>query len=152
VTSAPYHIAKDVAGVTGSLNGEAGGLGARRIQPTDCAATAAGPCVLALPVACDFLDGMTVNTRYNALMGEVCVRYGFCGSCVDGTPSHVGDLIPSSGPVTADQFVDWLVIADGLDLTSFSEHRKPLKRQLRAAFIKHMGAEVVDASDLQWEI
>lgn len=85
-------------------------------------------------------------------MGEVCVRCGFCGSYVDGTPSHVGDFIPSSGPVTADQFVDWLIIAEGLDLTAFSEHRAPLRRRLRAAFIQHMGAEVVDASALQREV
>jgi hypothetical protein len=65
---------------------------------------------------------MTGNPNYNALMHDVCVGRGWCGGIVNGQPSHVDHLIPEAGPVSAEQFVD------------------------------HMGADVVDASALKWDV
>lgn len=84
---------------------------------------------------------------YDALMHEVCVGLGFCGSVVRGKPLHVDFLIPSEGPVTADQFVDWVLEAEGMDSRD-QTHRAALKD----AFIRHMGAAVVDAGVLCWSL
>lgn len=65
-----------------------------------------------------------------------------------GEPLHVTTLIPPSGPVHASQFVEWLLLADNINpnLPEYGRH----KAALRAAFVAHMGGEVVDASLLRW--
>ncbi len=101
---------------------------------------------------CWYLKLMEQRSGYDALMHEVCVERGWCGGIVDGRPSHVDDFIPRHGLVIADQFVDWLFIADGLDPkdepTKWREH----KQGLRDAFIRHMGSDAVDASSLKWAL
>jgi hypothetical protein len=94
---------------------------------------------------------MSRNPRYNALMHEVCVGKGWCGGIVDGEPSHIDDFIPDTGSVSADQFVDWLFAADGVDPLTEPAKWKEHKDGLRDAFIRHMGADVVDASALKWD-
>jgi hypothetical protein len=79
---------------------------------------------------------------FDALLGHVCVELGFCGSVVDGEPCHVTMLIPVEGPFTADDFVALVFEAEGSVLET---HRQPL----RAAFIRYMGSEVVDARSLK---
>ncbi len=95
---------------------------------------------------------MSEKPGYNALMHEVCVGQGWCGGIVNDEPSHVDHFIPESGPVTPDQFVDWLFEADGMDpyadLGKWQKH----KDALRDAFIRHMGSDVVDASRLKWDL
>lgn len=90
------------------------------------------------------------NSGYDALMHEVCVGWGFCGSIKDGQPTHVDFLIPKAGPVSADQFVEWVFIAEDLDPHADAALMRRCRKGLRAAFIKHMGAETVDASLLEW--
>ena len=82
-------------------------------------------------------------------MDRICVGLGFCGGSVDGESVHVTDFIPKSGIVTADQFVDLVLLGDGVDPVNhpFSDS---LIGQIRQAFIDHMGAEPVDASELRW--
>jgi hypothetical protein len=80
-------------------------------------------------------------------MHEVCVGLGFCGSVINDEPRHVDDFIPASGPVTADQFVDWLFQAEGKNPTMFEQHRRAIK----AAFVRHMGSSTVDAKHLHWQ-
>ena len=95
---------------------------------------------------------MAGNPAYNRLMHDVCVGYGYCGGIVDGVFSHVDDFIPESGPVSADQFVDWLFAAEGKDdlvpEPMLSKHRSDLKDY----FIKHMKSNEVDASELKWDL
>lgn len=94
---------------------------------------------------------MTEKTGYDALMHDVCVGYGFCGCIKDGRPLHVDNFIPSEGAVTADQFVEWVFLADNMNPASYTGARwDSIKRKIRDAFVKHMGSEVVDASRLQW--
>jgi hypothetical protein len=88
------------------------------------------------------------KTGYDALMHEACVVWGFCGCIKRDQPLHVDFLIPPEGPVTADQFVEWLILADNLNPND--ERWQRHKEALRAAFVRHMGAETVDAGLLRW--
>ena len=83
---------------------------------------------------------------YVRLMEHVCGGMGYCGSVVDGEPRHVDDYIPASGLVTADQFVEWLFQAEGLDHLG-SSHAD----EIRNAFVTIMGSDVVDAPRLAWD-
>jgi hypothetical protein len=89
---------------------------------------------------------------FDGMMHEFCVGIGFCGCVKDGKPLHVTDFIPEAGPVSADEFVRWLITADGLDPDQLgpSEIRRWIPK-LKAVFVKHMGADVIDASNLHSE-
>ena len=89
---------------------------------------------------------------FNSLMREVCVDRGWCGGIVDGEPSHVDFFIPDSGPVTVDQFVDWLFLAEDMDPTAEPEKWQSHRDGLREAFLRHMGSAIVDASALKWDV
>ena len=90
---------------------------------------------------------------YNRLQEAVCNGMGFCGSVVDGKPSHVDDYIPESGEVTADQFIDWLFKAEGMGYPpDFGPRFSSSYKDLKHLFIKHMGSERVDASRLKWDV
>jgi len=93
---------------------------------------------------------MTEKTGYDALMDRVCVGLGFCGCIKNGKPLHVDDLIPGDGPVTADQFVEWVFLADNMNPNADPKRWTPIKQQIKAAFVEHMGSEVVDAAALRW--
>jgi hypothetical protein len=89
------------------------------------------------------------KSRFDALMNQVCVSWGYCGCIKDGKPLHVDSFVPAEGPVSADQFVEWVFLAEDLDP---SQAQEPHRRGLRAAFVKHMGSEVVDAKELHWRV
>ena len=93
---------------------------------------------------------MSDNPAFNRLMHDVCVVHGWCGSAVNGQRFHVDDLIPDEGPISADQFIDWLFIAEGMDPDDDPQKWGKHKTLLKRAFILHMGAEIVDASQLKW--
>ena len=89
---------------------------------------------------------------FEGMMHEFCVRLGWCGCVKDGKPLHVTDFIPETGPVSAEEFARWLIMGDGLDPDQLS--RSEIRRwmsQLKAVFVKHMAADVVDASKLRSE-
>ena len=90
---------------------------------------------------------MEQKSAYDGLLHEVCVRLGFCGSVVDGKPSHVDDFIPEHGPVSADEFVEWVFRAEGMDPNEDAATRHAAS--LRQAFVRHMGSDSVDASRLK---
>lgn len=92
---------------------------------------------------------MKQRSGYDALMHEVCVERGRCGGIVDGRPSHVDDLIPEEGPVTANQFVVWLFMADGMLPHAEQAKLREHKQGLRDAFIRHMGHDTIDAPSLK---
>ena len=83
-------------------------------------------------------------------MHEVCVEWGFCGCIKYDLQLHVDLLIPSCGPVKADQFVEWVFLADDINPNLEAEKWHRHKTAIRAAFIEHLGDEVVDASRLRW--
>ena len=86
-------------------------------------------------------------SRYKELVRCVCVDYGFCGCIIDGKPSHVSDFIPKSGSVTAKQFAEWTMQADGFKPKS-PETQERFRNYLIEAFQKHMGADVVCVTEL----
>lgn len=88
------------------------------------------------------------ETGFDALMHDACVVWGFCGCMKDGEPLHVTQFIPPRGPVHANQFVEWLLLADNVDpnLPRYERH----KAALLASFVTNMGSEVVDATLLRW--
>lgn len=88
---------------------------------------------------------MAHPNAFDGMMYEFCVRLGWCGCVKDGRPLHVSDLIPKAGSVPADEFVRWLIMADGLDPDQVSA---PELTQLRAVFVKHMGVGLVEANRL----
>ena len=78
-------------------------------------------------------------------MHEVCTRFGFCGSRNDGKWRHVTQYIPDAGPVTAEEFARWVIVAEGLD----HDIEARWVKRLRSVFVKHMNADVIDASILR---
>ena len=81
-------------------------------------------------------------------MHEFCVKLGWCGGVKDGKRLHVFHFIPETGPVSADQFTKWLIAAEGLDPDQLGPSER---KQLTAVFVRHMSANVVDASNLRSE-
>ena len=51
--------------------------------------------------------------KYDGMMHDYCVMHGWCGGVVNGEALHVSDFIPEQGIVSADQFVTWLMKAEG---------------------------------------
>ena len=87
---------------------------------------------------------MKPNSAYDRLLHEVCVGLGYCGSVVHGEPRHVDMYIPENGPVSADEFVVWVYRAEGMNP---DEGRH--SQEIRDAFVKYLGARVVDAQALK---
>ena len=93
---------------------------------------------------------MAAEPGYDALMHDVCVVWGFCGCTKHGIPLHVDLFIPPRGPVTADQFVEWVFLADNQNPNLNPERWERHKAAIKDAFVRHLGAQIVDASRLQW--
>jgi hypothetical protein len=92
----------------------------------------------------DYKTPRDVKAGYDSLLHEVCVRLGYCGCIKDGKSLHVDDFIPKAGLVTADQFAEWVVLADNLTPAA-----SPHLKHIRDAFVRHMGAQAVDATLLR---
>ena len=91
------------------------------------------------------------KNRFEELMHYVCVGHGYCGSVINGHPTHVTDFIPDFGYVSATEFAEWVMLADDCPPESTVTFRERHKRDMEVAFIKYMRAEVVPARDLSWE-
>ena len=87
---------------------------------------------------------------YHTLVDELAVRWGFCGCIKNDQIVHVSLFVPREGPVFADQFAEWVLLANNLNPNSRSARRRD-KEALRAAFVRHMGADPVDARRLRWD-
>jgi hypothetical protein len=86
---------------------------------------------------------------FDGMLDEFCVRLGWCGCVKDGKPLHVTDFVPETGPVSADQFARWLIMADGLDPDQPTSEIRRWIHQIKAVFVKHMGADIIDATNLR---
>ena len=89
---------------------------------------------------------------FDGLMRAICVGYGFCGSLQDDGFVHVTYFFPERGKVTAEQFVDWLFMAEGEQVPLSSPADMLMREKLRNCFIGYMGSDCVDArmlSDLR---
>lgn len=81
------------------------------------------------------------------LMWDICVAGGWCGGIVDGKPTTVGDLLPASGTMTAQDFARLAVQADGWPAAVPPDERH--LRWLEAKFIEHLGGPSVDVEVLR---
>jgi hypothetical protein len=94
--------------------------------------------------------------KFDGLMRDLCVGWGFCGCVTEaGEPRHVTHFIPDTGTVTADQFAEWAVQADwprSYDDLEYAEYRATWVKRIAKLFAKHMGADEVDATSLQWAV
>ena len=93
---------------------------------------------------------MTDRKPFHALMTEVCVERGWCGSVVDDRSMHVTDFLPDRGMVTVDQFVGWMFEADGVDPSEDLPKWQKHIDGLRDAFIRHMDSSSFDVERLAW--
>jgi len=93
---------------------------------------------------------MSENKDFHALIRAICVGYGCCGSLQDDGWRHVTHYIPERGYVTADDFIDWVFMAEGAEW--FGNPRAMIRRErLRSYFIIYMGSSVVHARRLRWK-
>ncbi|MER8425207.1 hypothetical protein [Mesorhizobium sp. M0435] len=96
---------------------------------------------------------MKAKNRFDSLMHAVCVGHGYCGGRHGDKFMHVTDFIPQAGDVTADQFVEWVFLAE---YENESERMSPRwdrhRQRIRDFFVEHMGSDVVDASQLKWGV
>ena len=72
--------------------------------------------------------------KYDGMMHDYCVMHGWCGGVVNGEALHVSDFIPEQGIVSADQFVTWLMKAEGANPSDLA-----VRKDLIRIFMKHMG-------------
>jgi len=81
------------------------------------------------------------------LLWDICVEGGWCGSTVDGKPTHVVDLIAEAGTVTAQEFARLAIKADNWpDAEPMPDKHL---RWLEAKFVEHLGEEAVPCEDLR---
>lgn len=88
--------------------------------------------------------------NFKNLLDYICIQHGFCGSIKNDRPLHVTDIIPSSGKICVDDFVDWVFLADDMNPSSEPEKWENHKNDIRAAFIKIMGSSIIDADKLRY--
>lgn len=79
-------------------------------------------------------------------MHVVRVEWGFCGCLKHERQLHVDQLIPSEGLVRADQFIEWVFLADDMNPNIDPERWSRQKAAICTAFIKHMGGDAVDVA------
>jgi hypothetical protein len=102
------------------------------------------------PLRChDF--AMAAKTGFDALMREVCENWCLGQDMGEtGNLSDVRRFFPETGTVTADQFVDWVLLASRPDARGPAPIWQRGRIAIREAFVRCMGGEAVDARALRW--
>lgn len=77
---------------------------------------------------------------FDRLLWDICVHQGCCGAVVDGEPVHVTDLLPASGVMTAAQFAELVIQAEG-EADAAPASIAQWTARLSALFVQHMGGE-----------
>src|SRR3954467_564364 len=75
---------------------------------------------------------------FDRLLWDICVKSGFCGGIVNGEPTHVEDLLPKDGLISAETFAPLAIRAEG-DAPVDDERHSRWMRMLEAKFIQHFG-------------
>lgn len=86
--------------------------------------------------------------EYCRLTEILCVVHGWCGSVVDGEYRRVDDYLPISGPVTAEQFAEWVILAEGQDPDGAIARAQGWRATIENVFVECIGARVFDAQDV----
>lgn len=87
------------------------------------------------------------SNAFDLLLWDICVHQGCCGAVVDGKPVHVTDLLPASGVVTAAQFAELVIRAEG-EADAAPASIAQWTARLSASFVQHMGGESAPAEAL----
>ena len=98
-------------------------------------------------------SAMAAKGGIEALMEVVCAEW--CLGRVmhgDGEVSDVTQLIPRTGKVAADQFVDWVFLASAVEARDGTPKWRRARAAIRTAFVRHLGAVVVEADALRWDV
>ncbi|MFL6846208.1 MAG: hypothetical protein ACJ8ER_15165 [Allosphingosinicella sp.] len=85
---------------------------------------------------------------FDRLLWDICVKSGFCGGIVNGEPTHVEDLLPKDGLISAETFARLAIRAEG-DAPVDDERHSRWMRMLEAKFIQHFGPQPVPAERLR---
>lgn len=85
---------------------------------------------------------IVLPSPFESLLWDICANLGFCGGLVNGEPTHVGDLVPKSGSLSAEAFADFAIFAEGA-WPNADEARLRWGRTLEAKFVEHLGAPLV---------
>ena len=93
---------------------------------------------------------MTWNPGLHALIHFVAERWCLGGRLGADWEKDFRSLLPKSGPVTADQFVDCVFRASEDEVGNGAPRWERARTEIRAAFVEHMGGESVDAAALAW--
>ncbi|MBA15925.1 MAG: hypothetical protein CMN73_06180 [Sphingomonas sp.] len=78
-------------------------------------------------------------------------RRGFCGGIVNDQPTHVCDLLPASGMISAEAFSTLVLRAEG-DGNDLSRDIERWLDSLKALFIEHMGSDRVPVALLRQNV
>ena len=84
---------------------------------------------------------------FDLLLWDICVGAGFCGGLVNDKPTHVTDLLPATGMVTAQEFAELTIRAECDKQSPPHKHLRWIAL-LEAIFIKHMKSASVPAETL----
>jgi hypothetical protein len=84
---------------------------------------------------------------FDRLLWDMCIKLGFCGGIVNDRVTHVTDLLPATGTVTARDFAE-LAISAECDVKSPPAKHDRWVAQLEAMFVEYMGEESVPAQAL----
>lgn len=88
-----------------------------------------------------------IDALMHVVAAQWCMGYRRDDS---GESSDFRRFIPPSGTVTADQFVDWVFLGSYPNPLESPALEQRARTDIRAAFVKHMGSETVDAAALHW--
>lgn len=88
-----------------------------------------------------------VDALIHVVAAQWCIGYTWEE---DGEDRDFRRFIPRSGTVTADQFVDWVFRGSSPDALETPALEQRARADIRAAFVRHMGGEAVDAAALHW--
>ena len=84
---------------------------------------------------------------FDLLLWDICVVEGCCGGPVNGQPTHVTDLLPATGMVTAHQFAELVIRAEDGEQSAPDQYLRSIAR-LEAKFIQYMKSASVPAETL----
>jgi hypothetical protein len=83
------------------------------------------------------------------LLWDICVQLGFCGGIVEGKPTHVQDLIPGSGFISAQAFAELAISAEGGEPETDEARLRHWRDILAAKFVEHLGGAVAPVEALR---
>lgn len=87
-------------------------------------------------------------SAFENLLWELCVELGFCGGLVDGVPTHVCDLLPEDGSISAETFAALAIQAEGT-WPDPEAARLRWGKTIEEKFVEHLGAAVVPVGRLK---